>query len=136
MQSEKIMDAEGNLLAIVTQLEGHRAGVNFVTPDDLQQQVAVMNRAAGEAIVAHEHLPVPRSLRGTQEVLIVIKGSLEAKIYDLNRVMVESRELGPGTIITLVSGGHGFAVLSDCLFVEVKQGPYVAGKDKVIFPDG
>lgn len=133
MQSEQVSDSQGNLLAIITTIRGYSDGANFVTPSDLQQQVAVMNRPAGESIPAHEHLAVPRSLRGTQEVLIILSGSLQADIYDSNRKIVESREVGPGTVLTLVAGGHGFTMLSDCCFVEVKQGPYVPGKDKVIF---
>ena len=136
MRVDEITDSSGNLLAIVTNVRGHPAGVNFVTPIDLQQQVAVMNRSARDTIAAHEHLPVPRSLRGTQEVLIILSGLIRADIYGLDRAWVQTRELGPGAIITLVSGGHGFTVLDDCQFIEVKQGPYVPGKDKVVFGTG
>jgi hypothetical protein len=31
------------------------------------------------------------------------------------------------------SGGHGFELLEDSVFIEVKQGPFVEGKDKVRF---
>jgi hypothetical protein len=30
-------------------------------------------------------------------------------------------------------GGHGFEILEDCLFIEVKQGPFVEGEDKIRF---
>ena len=36
-------------------------------------------------------------------------------------------------IILLLSGGHGFKVIKDCKFLEIKQGPYKIGRDKERF---
>ena len=33
-------------------------------------------------------------------------------------------------IVILISGGHGFKMLNNCKFIEVKQGPYLIKKDK------
>ena len=129
----RVTDRKQNLLAIILSSEKFGPGVHFVTPNELQQQVAVMKRPAGEKILAHTHLPVPRSVKGTQEVLIILKGSLRADIYDDERKFVQSETLVGGDVIVLVSGGHGFAILDDCEFIEVKQGPYVPGKDKEVF---
>ena len=128
-----MLDQEGNLLAIILNSGGYGPGVHFVTPNELQQQVAVMKRPAGEKILAHTHLPVPRSVKGTQEVLIILKGSIRADIYDDNREFVQSETLTGGDVIVLVAGGHGFTIVDDCEFIEVKQGPYVPGKDKEVF---
>jgi len=128
-----VLDLDGNLLAIVLNNEGFGPGVHFVTPNELQQQVAVMKRPAGEKILAHTHLPVPRSVKGTQEVLIILDGSIRADIYDDNREFVQSETLTGGDVIVLVGGGHGFTIIEDCEFIEVKQGPYVPGKDKEVF---
>ncbi len=131
--SIEVTDETGSLLAIISRIDSFGQGVHFVTPDDLQQQVAIMNRPAGEVIPAHSHLAVPRSLRGTQEVLIVLRGAVEADIFDNHRCLVQRIKLKPGDIITLVSGGHGFTISEDSLIIEVKQGPYVPGKDKEVF---
>ena len=106
--------------------------LEFVTPNDFGLQVAVMNRPAGYEIPSHEHIPVDRALVGTQEVLLIRAGQLRADLYD-KRAYVGSIRLGPGDTIILNSGGHGFVASEDCLFVEVKQGPYVEGRDKEIF---
>ena len=45
-----------------------------------------------------------------------------------------SRVLGPGDVILLISGGHGFEVLEELNMVEVKQGPYAGETDKTRFP--
>ena len=129
----QVLDVDGNLLAIVLNSGAYGPGVHFVTPDELQQQVAVMKRPAGEKILAHTHLPVPRSVKGTQEVLIILDGLIRADIYDDNRQLVQSETLTGGDVIVLVSGGHGFTIVEDCEFIEVKQGPYVPGKDKEVF---
>lgn len=108
-------------------------GVDFVTPDSFGLQVAVMKRPTGFVIPSHFHLPVPRALIGTQEVLFIQKGSLRADLYTLSREYLCSVNLGAGDLIILNSGGHGFVASEDCLFFEVKQGPFVEGKDKEVF---
>lgn len=108
---------------------------SFVTPDDFGLQVAVMERPKGYSIPSHEHLPVPRATVGTQEVLLIRQGTLRADLFSESREYLASVELGPGDAIILNSGGHGFFASEDCLFIEVKQGPYVEGKDKEVFPN-
>lgn len=110
-------------------------GPGFVTPHDLGLQVAVMERPQSYSIPSHEHLPVPRATVGTQEVLLIRQGTLRADLYDPDRQYVGSVELQAGDAIILITGGHGFFVSEDCLFIEVKQGPYVEGRDKQIFPN-
>jgi len=130
-----VVDTSGELLALILRADRFSPGVHFVTPNELQQQVAVMKRPAGEKILAHTHLPVPRSVKGTQEVLIILDGSIRADIYDDNREFVQSETLTGGDVIVLVGGGHGFTIIEDCEFIEVKQGPYVPGKDKEVFEE-
>lgn len=132
---QEIWSEENELLAILLSWQDFSEGVNFVTPNDLQQQVAVMNRASGEVISAHTHLPVPRSLRGTQEVLVILSGLIKARIYDNRRILVSQLDLLSGHVLILVAGGHGFTIAEDARFIEVKQGPYVPGKDKEIFDE-
>jgi len=110
-------------------------GPAFVTPNEFGLQVAVMERPKGYSIPSHEHLPVPRATVGTQEVLMIRQGSLRADLFSPQRDYLVSVELNAGDAIILNSGGHGFFASEDCLFLEVKQGPYVEGKDKEIFPN-
>lgn len=53
--------------------------------------------------------------------------------YDDDRNYLESRILSAGDVIFLASGGHGFTVLEELDMVEVKQGPYAQGLDKIRF---
>jgi hypothetical protein len=120
-------------LAGVIRADYRPGGPSFVTPDNFGLQVAVMERPQGYAIPSHEHLPVPRATVGTQEVLLIRQGTLRADLFDIHRQYVASVELQAGDAIILNTGGHGFFASEDCLFIEVKQGPYVEGKDKEIF---
>lgn len=110
-------------------------GPEFVTPDEFGLQVAVMFRPKGHQIPSHFHLPVPRSLVGTQEVILVQSGSMRADLFDPKSTYVASIAAGPGDLLILHSGGHGFEASEDCVFFEVKQGPYSPEKDKKIFPN-
>jgi mannose-6-phosphate isomerase-like protein (cupin superfamily) len=107
--------------------------VKFFTPDDLSQQVAYMSHQGGKVIDAHVHNPVLREVSHTQEALFIKSGRLRVDFYDNDRLYLESRILGGGDVILLVSGGHGFEVLEDLKMIEVKQGPYTDDNDKTRF---
>ena len=69
-------------------------------------------------------MPLERSLVGTSEVLIVRSGRCEMDVYDDDRALVTTRELVAGDVVVIFAGGHGFRMLEDTTFLEVKQGPY------------
>lgn len=129
------IESSSGVLAGVIKADYKPTNVAFVTPNEFGLQVAIMNRSSGHEVPSHEHLPVDRAVSGTQEVLLIRAGGLRADLYD-KRIYVGSVRLGVGDTIILNSGGHGFVATKDCLFVEVKQGPYVEGRDKVIFDSG
>ena len=128
------IENDGEIVAGVIRASFHPSGVEFVTPNDFGLQVAVMSRETGYEIPSHSHLPVPRALVGTKEVLLIRAGILRADLYSSSEEYLCSVELEVGDLIILNSGGHGFVASSDCLFVEVKQGPFVEGKDKTLIP--
>jgi hypothetical protein len=128
-----VVGSDGRTLAIIVRKSDERSGIFFVTPHEFQQQVALMRRPAGEEIAAHSHLPVPRAVQGTHEVLIVRSGRMRVDIFENDRALVSSEEVSSGDVVILVDGGHGFEMLEDCDFVEVKQGPYQPGSDKIVF---
>lgn len=124
---------EDVLLAIIIYNDYEKAGVKFFTDNDLSQQVAYMQHAAGKSIDAHIHKDVRREVTRTQEVLFIKEGKLRVDFYDDGKSYTESRILGPGDIILLISGGHGFYVIDDLRMIEVKQGPYSGDEDKEKF---
>jgi hypothetical protein len=105
----------------------------FLTPDDFGQQIGMIVYKAGEAIPAHVHLPVKREVHGTTECIIVRKGKCEIDIFNGARKFIATRVLQEGSIVLLIEGGHGFRMQEDTILFEVKQGPYVGGRDKERF---
>jgi hypothetical protein len=89
-----------------------------------------MRHPAGKVIQPHVHLPVPRQVRYTQEVLFLRRGKLRVTFYDDAERAVDERILEAGDVILLASGGHGFEVLEEIEMIEVKQGPYSGDDDK------
>lgn len=126
---ETIGDADGTL-AIIVRGSISAPGISFFTPGDFSQQLAYMQHPAGKIIFPHVHKDVVRNVTKTLEVLMVRKGRLRVDLYRESREYVESRVIGAGDVLLLVSGGHGFEVLEPVEMFEVKQGPYAGDEDK------
>lgn len=101
----------------------------FITPPELKQQVGFIVYPAGGRIVPHVHLSLERHIVGTSEVLVLTKGRCQVDFYNEKKEFVTAREMGIGDVLILVGGGHGFHMLEDAIFLEIKQGPY-AGQDE------
>jgi hypothetical protein len=105
----------------------------FLTPPEFKQQVGFVVYLAGGEIARHVHRPLERRLVGTSEVLILQQGRCLIDIYNDDRQLVATRELATGDIMLMVGGGHGFRMLEDTVFLEVKQGPYTGLDEKERF---
>ena len=127
------VEYDGRLFAIIVPATFRDSGIRFFTPDDFSQQLAYMRRPTGYQIEPHVHNPVPREVVYTQEVLLIRSGRVRVDFYDDDRNLLESRDLGPGDVILLASGGHGFEMLEEAEIIEVKQGPYAGEYDKTRF---
>jgi mannose-6-phosphate isomerase-like protein (cupin superfamily) len=132
-QSVERIAWDGLLFAIIVGAQFRKPGIRFFTADELSQQLAFMSHPTGRLIAPHVHNPVPREVQFTQEVLFIRKGRLRVDFYDTEQQYLESRILGPGDVILLIQGGHGFEVLEEVEMIEVKQGPYVGEQDKTRF---
>jgi hypothetical protein len=126
---ETIFSGE-NTLAVLVRGWIDIPGVSFFTPGNFSQQLAYLQHPSGKKIAPHVHNIVHRQVTQTLEVLFVRKGRLRVDLYDDDRSYVESRILGAGDVILLVSGGHGFETLEPVEMFEVKQGPYAGDRDK------
>jgi len=105
----------------------------FITPPEFKQQVGFVVYPAGGEIVPHIHLPIERHIIGTSEVLLLRKGRCLVDFYSDNREPVITRELKTDDVLILIAGGHGFHMLEDTIFIEIKQGPYARQDDKERF---
>lgn len=105
----------------------------FLTPPEFKQQVGFVVYHKDGEIARHVHRPLERRLVGTSEVLVVRKGHCMIDIYNDDRELVATRELWTGDIMLMVGGGHGFRMLEDTVFLEIKQGPYTGVEEKERF---
>ena len=105
----------------------------FITPPEFKQQVGFIVYPAGGEVKRHLHLPLERHLVGTSEVLVLQKGHCLADIYNDERELVATRELKAGDVMLMVGGGHGFRMLEDTVFLEIKQGPFLPVAEKEHF---
>ncbi len=105
----------------------------FLTPTEYKQQVGFVVYPAGGEIARHTHRALERHLTGTSEVLLVKKGHCFIDIYNDARELVATRELHTGDVMLMVGGGHGFRMLEDTIFLEIKQGPYTGLDEKERF---
>ena len=105
----------------------------FLIPPDYKQQVGYIVYPAGGEIQRHVHRPLERHLVGTSELLVVHRGRCEIDIYNDERELAAIRELHAGDIVLMVNDGHGFRMLEDTIFLEIKQGPYIGLDEKEQF---
>ena len=121
------------LLAVIIKGDYMPDKIEFITPDTFKQQVGFIAYVKDKEIDPHIHHEMPRSLKGTSEVLILKKGHVRVDFYSQKKEYTESRELLPGDVLILVSGGHGFHFYEDGVFLEIKQGPYIGPQEKERF---
>jgi uncharacterized protein with PhoU and TrkA domain len=105
----------------------------FLTPPDFKQQVGFVVYPEGGEIARHIHVALERHLTGTSEVLVVKKGHCLIDIYNDDHELVATRELRTGDVMLMVGRGHGFRMLEETVFLEIKQGPYTGLSEKERF---
>lgn len=133
MDAIEIISWKDKPLAYIIRNELLPTETTFITPPDFKQQVGYVVYGSGGEVVRHLHKPLQRSLVGTSEVLILRKGRCIMDVYNNDKMLVASRELNQGDIMLMVDGGHGFRMLDDTVFLEVKQGPYTGIDEKERF---
>jgi mannose-6-phosphate isomerase-like protein (cupin superfamily) len=128
----EIRDREGTLLAFTVPAYTPPGLAAYSDEEDFVQ-VLSWNYEAGKRLLAHTHLPVPRTAMHTQEVLIVLEGRLRADIFDRDQQLVEQVFLEPGNVMVFLAGGHGYEIIENgTRAFEIKNGPYPgAERDRV-----
>jgi len=123
----------GRPICIIVRAHAAPRETTFYTPNDFELQVGKIVRGAGSAIDRHRHPPTARNPGRAAEVLLLQEGRAIVDVYGEDGALLCSREIGPGDLLVLASGGHGFRFLEDTVLLEVKQGPYREARDKELF---
>lgn len=123
----------GQALTYIIRASYRPEQTTFLTPSEFKQQVGFVVYPAGGEVPRHLHRPMERHLFGTSEVLVIKSGRCLIDIYNDDRELVATREVNAGDVMLMVSGGHGFRMLEDTVFLEIKQGPYTGVDEKERF---
>lgn len=129
---EKI-EALGSILVCIVRNSEKYEKTQFITPGSANMQVGHVVYPAGSVIKRHIHKKIVRKLDRTEEVLVVLEGSCEMDIYDNQKKLAATRKINKGDVIIIFEGGHGFRVIKDLVFLEIKQGPYTGVEEKERF---
>ena len=105
-------------------------GVKFLTSPSHNLQIGKMSHKKNHEIKPHLHKNFLRKIYKTTEILIIKSGELKVNFYNKKLKYVKSTLLKKGNIALLLEGAHGFKVKKDCIFLEIKQGPFSIKKDK------
>jgi len=130
MKTTKIYDGN-NLIAYIINTQTLPDKTTFVTTPDCQQQVGYIVYPENSEIPAHIHQPQHRELSKTTEVLVVISGRCLVDFYRENKTKLVTHLLEKDDVVIILDGGHGFRMLEDTTFLEVKQGPYHGTSEKI-----
>ena len=91
-------------------------------------QAAVITANAGDEFPAHRHHPQVRDVSPVQEAWVVVRGRIEAAVYDTDGTLLYpfgTVWLGAGDCLVCHAGGHGYRCLCNgTLVYEFKTGPY------------
>ena len=129
MKSPERIYYRRQLLAVIIRGSVPVSTTTFYSPTLAPLQIGTISKKRGDIIRPHIHNEPVKTVRTTQEVLVIEKGKLLVDLYASNGKRVYQTTLSAGDKIFLVAGGHGFTVIQNTRIFEVKQGPY-PGYDK------
>ena len=121
------------VLGLIIPAQYEPSETEFITPDSYKQQLGFIVYPKDGTIVPHIHQDLERNLHGTTEVLLVRHGRCHVDFYLSDESPLCSRQLNTGDVLVLVSGGHGFRMIEETTFLEIKQGPYIGAQEKERF---
>lgn len=127
---------DGKILARHITPDDIKPGLISLTGDNDFLQVMVWGHyEKGKYLQDHWHNEFERTAMRTYETVYVVKGAIEARLFDLNLAPVEKLTVGQGEMLILLESAHGYTVLEeDTTVLEIKNGPFMGvDKDKTKF---
>ena len=112
------------LLVYVLSANSTESRVDAAGTDEILQ-ASLLRLPQGKTIASHKHLLQFRNTQGTCEAWIVVSGTLQAQVFDVDNTVADTVTLSAGDCMVLYRGGHNFTVMSeDAVIYEIKNGPY------------
>lgn len=127
---------DGKILARYITVDDIKPGLISLTNDnEFLQVVAWGHYEKGKYLQDHWHNEFERTALRTYEAIYVVKGAIEARLFDLDLIPVETITVKQGELLILLESAHGYTILEDDTTVlEIKNGPFMGvDKDKTKF---
>lgn len=113
------------MFAVIVDLESIQEGAFPVTDPRDSIQLLLMKRKSGHVVAKHTHKKIPKTTQQPQEAIVVIKGAIEASIFDNKGDLIEKKNVTAGQCLLMLQGGHEIRVIEDALMYAFKDGPFV-----------
>ena len=118
------------ILALVIYLSSLREGSFPATHPSWALQLLLMKRKKGHIVAKHTHKKLRKVTRQPQEAIVVVKGAIEARIFDSKGKLAARKKVSSGQCLLMLEGGHEIRFTKDTLAYAFKDGPH---KDDKIF---
>jgi len=128
------VEYKNELLAIIHKKDEWKEGLDFLTRNEDYLQAGTWWYQEGQNLKAHSHIENKREIMLTQEAVIVMEGKLEIHLYGNETNIIHTETLLSGDMAIMLSGGHGYKILSNnTKVIEVKGGQFNSvEKDKIL----
>lgn len=114
------------ILHIIVRKDDFQQGRQDVIDESQFIQCSMLQMDNGKTFKPHKHIWKERTRNViAQESWVIIRGSVEAILYDLDDTILEQVVLNEGDASFTLEGGHNYRILEqDTLVYEYKTGPY------------
>ena len=116
------------IFALVFDLSSIKEGSFPVTDASWPIQLLLMNRQRGHVVKKHMHKKIRKISQQPQEAIVVMKGVIQASIFDRKGKLIAKKTISSGQCLLMVDGGHEVKIIKDALIYAFKDGPYVDDK--------
>lgn len=118
---------KGDLIAVLVSTKFRHVSPHalFFSNPNSSLQVGAGTYPKGHIGEPHDHRRDQVVQARYEELLHLDKGRMEVSLYGNDRKKFATFVMKTGETIHLISGGHGFRMLTTCRCIEVKQGPFV-----------
>lgn len=124
------------LLHIINRIEEIEGRIDL-SPKTQFLQVAAIKENPEKTYRSHQHIWKPSFTKKiiAQESWIIIKGSIEAHLFDIDGNFLLKEIIKQGDCVITFEGGHKFDILErNTVLYECKTGPYMGVKlDKIFY---
>lgn len=121
---------KNKVFAVILDVSDIKEGTFPTTNPSWSIQMLLMKRKSGHIVPKHMHKKILKTTKQPQEAIVVIKGSIQASIFDRKGTIIAKKNVTAGQCLLIVDGAHEVKITKDALIYAFKDGPYV--DDKII----